>query len=92
MPNKELRNMAMMLATQLPNDKDEAYCVIFMMKELLDKWLYQGTEGHPLFNNSDSVERYEAFLRDRGLTAGVGVSGSATNVIKLAGRDDKSPL
>lgn len=91
MSYKDMRNRAMMLASQLPDDRDDAYFVIDLMKELLDKWLYRGGRLYPPESNVIDDEYYEALFRARGRTAGAGGSGSASNVIKLVGKEDKSP-
>jgi hypothetical protein len=93
MKNKHLRNLAMQLASQLPDDPDDLYFVLELMVELSDAWLYQ--ERKAISGNMKDIktERYLDRLRVRALggsTLNASIEGES-NVIKLTGKPEKSP-
>ena len=89
MRNKHLRNLAMQLTSQLPDDRDDLYFVLDLMREIADKWLYLGHE----LGAKDYSLITEAYLARRlELVEGVeDPSFDDSNVIKFAGREEQSP-
>jgi len=98
--NKQLRNLAMQLASQLPDEPADLYLVIDLMRELADYWLYCGRMLYP----QGSVPVTEAYLDERlrevearaaraaSLSeAADDEASSVNNVIKFAGKPERSP-
>ena len=94
MKDRNLRNLAMQLASQLPEDPQDLYLVIDLMRELADYWLYMGRQLYP----QGSVPVTEAYLEERLREVEarrVSVVSSAddpdTNIIRFAGKEERSP-
>ena len=93
MKNKHLRNLAMQLASQLPDDPDDLYFVLELMRELSDYWLYYGRNLYPKGYVPITPEFYEERLRVLGLDASAREASIEVDskVIRFAGKPDRSP-
>lgn len=93
MKNKHLRNLAMQLASQLPDDPDDLYFVLELMVELSDAWLYQERKSKTGNIKDINAGGYLDRLRVRdlgGSTLKASTDGD-NKVIKLTGKPEKSP-
>jgi hypothetical protein len=93
MKDKHLRNLAMQLASQLPDDPDDLYFVLELMREISDSWLYRGRAVNPKRKSHINAEYYDERLRVLGLEASAreaSIEGDS-KVIRFAGKPDKSP-
>lgn len=75
MLDRDLKNIAMQMATLLPDDKQTAKRVHTLLNELIEGWLYE--EGKDFF--------------EAGSDSGAASPPSDSAVIKFAGKPLKSP-
>jgi len=95
MSNRDLRNLAMQLASQLPKDAQDLYFVLDLMRELSDYWLFQERTLYPQGRvpvTQDYLDERLAEIEARALRGGSSSEFDESNVIKLVGKEEMSSL
>ena len=93
MSNRDLRNLAMQLASQLPKEPNDLYFVIDLMRELSDYWLFQERTLYPQGRvpvTQDYLDERLAEVEARSLRGGSSGDVDDSNVIKFVGNEEMS--